>query len=536
MQVAMESVEQLCSPQVLRILVNKVHQHLGPDFSGPRRADLLRRLRLLAHELEIVDLPAWLEALAFAQWDAAQVQALTPAFTVGETYFRRDAEALAWLRQHLGPLLAQRRAEGRQRLRLWSAACCTGEEAYSLLFLLDELLGADAANWSVEVYASDLNEVFLHRAEHGSYGQNAFRLNDEAFRSCYFQAEERQWRVRPQWRGRIRFLRHNLVGDPLPCPQQGLHGFDVILCRNVLMYFSPERAGGVLRRLLACLAGEGVLLISAVEASLATQAGLAGFWAGCNYALRADATRPARSAPMELAMASPAVQAAPPAQPVATKAPEPRLRPPPQESQRQAAEPQVTALEPAAPLFQGWPVPPVAAAYLPLWQRVVQAQAQGQPTLVRQLLLEYLASAAPGPLQAHQVCLLLARSWADQHATGEAEEWLRRALSLEPCSAPSYWLLALLAEQNGTLAAALVSLQKALYLEPDFILAHFHQARLLRLQGQEAAAAKALQLCRELLRGQPGDAAVPLGDGLSCGQLQRICEQLLEERAPCSNP
>src|SRR5262245_58503373 len=119
----MEVIEPICSARVLEVLQHKVHQHLGLDFAGPRCNELLRRFRLLALEQGQTDLPGWLEALAFAEWDEARVQALTPVFTVGETYFRRDAEAFEWLaRQYLAPLIARRREQGLRHLRIWSAA------------------------------------------------------------------------------------------------------------------------------------------------------------------------------------------------------------------------------------------------------------------------------------------------------------------------------------------------------------------------------------------------------------------------------
>ncbi|MGB4073936.1 CheR family methyltransferase [Pseudomonas sp.] len=545
----MKSAEPICSPRVLDVLISKVHQHLGPDFSGARSEDLLRRLKLLALELEVPDLPAWLEALAFAEWDSAQVQELTPAFTVGETYFRRDAEAFDWLaQQHLRPLLEQRRREGRRGLRLWSAACCTGEEAYSLLFLLDDLLATDTAPWSLDITASDINAGFLARAQYGSYGKNAFRSNEEAFRVRYFQPEGRLWRVRPQWRGRIRFIQHNLVGDPLPSPVKGMDSLDLILCRNVLMYFSPERALSVLRRLLACLAPDGLLLLSAVEASIATQAGFNGFWAGCNYALSAEQSRARRGAAIARSPGADVVRPQVPAKlletPLLVTAGEAL---PQGHAQSASALPEATSTvaqdRPAAVvatgdpgLFAGWPVLLVASEHRLLWQRMQQAQMQGQQAPLRQALLEYLACVGLSRVQKHQICLLLARSWADQHCSEEAEDWLRRALALEPCSAPSYWLQALLAEQKGASKAAHVALQKALYLDPDFILAHFHQSRLLWAMGAKGASDKALHISRQLLERQPQDAPVPFADGLSCAQLLRLCEQLQEERTPCSNP
>ncbi|MDO9320500.1 MAG: CheR family methyltransferase, partial [Pseudomonas sp.] len=192
----MSLVEPPCSPRVLDVLISKVHQHLGADFSGPRSADLLRRFKLLAAEQEVTNLSAWLEGQAFAEWDTARIQALTPAFTVGETYFRRDAEALDWLaHKYLTPLLERRRLAGQRHLRVWSAACCTGEEAYSLLFLLDQLLGAERSSWSLAVLASDLNAESLSRAKQAEYGQNAFRSNEEDFRQHYFQAKGRLWQV-----------------------------------------------------------------------------------------------------------------------------------------------------------------------------------------------------------------------------------------------------------------------------------------------------------------------------------------------------
>lgn len=501
----MDLIEPICSARVLEVLLHKVHQHLGLDFSGARRSELLRRFRLLALEQGQADLPVWLETLAFAEWDEAQVQALTPVFTVGETYFRRDAEAFDWLaRQHLGPLIARRRERGYRHLRIWSAACCTGEEAYSLLFLLDDLLGKDRSNWSIELFASDLNQGFLDRAEQGRYGQNAFRRNEDEFRHRYFQAEGRYWRVRPAWRGRIRFFRHNLVQGRLPNSEKGLAELDLILCRNVLMYFSSEQSAGALRRLFSCLAAEGLLLLSAVEAGLATQAGFAGFWAGSNYALRPGNRLPPR----------PAVEPSPP--PRVEQAFQWQPLVPPQAQKREPVPTPVALGETAERTSEI------------RWRQARQALEQGRHPQGRQALLDYLASTGLTQAERHQACLLMVRSWADEQRGDEAEPWLQRALALDPTSAGAHWLAAMLAQQAGDELVAVTELQKVLYLDPEFILAHFHLARLLRGGGQRPASARALRNCRELLARQPPEASVPQGDGLSCAQLLRLCEQLME--------
>ena len=514
----MQRTEARCSPSLLAALNHKVHQHLGMDFSGARGGDLLRRLQLLALELQVADLEPWLQQLAFADWDAALVQTLIPAFSVGETYFRRDAEALDWLAvNHLGPLLTRRRQAGQRSLRLWSAGCCTGEEAYSLLFLLDRLLGAERDSWTLELLASDINAAFLARAEQSLYGANAFRRNETAFRSQYFQVEGRLWRVRPAWRGRIRFIQYNLADGLLACPMQGA---DLILCRNVLMYFSPTRAASVLHRLLGCLDRDGLLLLSAVEAGIATQAGFNGFWAGCNYALNSSAER----APPTLAVVSADAAARQDSSPATT----------PSVAGGQAPGPR--RAEPAVIVDRAWPRVDRADAGAPsegFWQQAQRSLDAGEYVTAREALLAYLACTGLSHAQQHQACLLLAHSWADQQRIDEAQDWLQRALSLDPASVMGYWLQALLAQQGGDIPAALLALQKTLYLDPGFILGYFLQARLLRTQGRMRASDKALQVCRLLLDEQDEKALLAQGNGMSCGQLLRLCEQLLEEQHPC---
>lgn len=496
----MRRAEQSWSPRLLEVLAGKVHQHLGMDFSGPRHADLLCRLQQLALEQEY-DPATWLESLAFAEWNDALIQTLIPAFSVGETYFRRDAEALDWLtRQHLAPLLQRRRQAGQRYLRVWSAACCTGEEAYSLLFLLDDLLAGERAGWTLDLLASDINAGFLARAEQGGYGQNAFRRNDEVFRSRYFQTEGRGWRVRPEWRGRIRFLRHNLADAALPDPSKGLAGVDLILCRNVLMYFSTTHATAALRRLLACLSEDGILVLSAVEAGLATQAGLSGFWAGSNYALRRGAAVAAEKAvPMVFGLTRP--------------------------------RPLPASVNPAPLPIPRPPDAPAPVERSTLWGDAEAALAQGKPERARELLDSYLQQPGLSVAQRYDACLLIARSWGDQQRSGEARDWLQRAMAIDSAALPAYWLQALLARQEDDLPAALQALHKALYLDPECPMLHFQQGLLLREAGRRQPGDKALRVCLRLLEACAADSAVALGDGLSAGQLGQLCSQLLEGAA-----
>ena len=499
-----------CSQRLLDALSHKVHQHLGMDFSGARQAELIRRLTGLAQAQEDADVDSWLTELAFADWNASRIQTLVPAFSVGETYFRRDAEAFDWLAEHhLKPLLARRRSEGQRHLRLWSAACCTGEEAYGLLFLIDSLLGAERKSWTVELLATDINEDFLVRARTGTYGRSAFRGDDDAYRQRYFEPHGSRWRVRAAWHGRIRFARFNLADGRLACPMPGA---DLILCRNVLMYFSAARAASSLRRLLAGMGEDGVLMLTSVEAAIATQAGLSGRIAGSNYALCKQAPAAAQRTRNELprttsrlnAVAKPALRLHLPARP---SQPKTAVAVP-----RKTHENRVESQSPDS------------------WALAEQALAAGNPQAARDALRSYLDSPDLPPALRHRACLLVAQSWANEQNIEAANEYLQQALATGVNSPQAYWLLALLEQQFGHDEAAIRALQKALYLEPGFILAYFLQARLLKAGGHMQASRKALQVCRQLLAEQDANYPVPHSDGMSAAQLLRLCDQLQDER------
>lgn len=502
-----------CSPRVLDALVAKVRQHVGADYSGPRRSELVRLLGLAGVEEGATNIPDWLTQLAFADWQEEQVQRLIPFLTVGETYFRRDSDVFTWLQQRFLPqLMTQRRVAQLYRLRCWSAGCCSGEEAYSLLFLLDELWAAEPEPWELELHGTDVNRCFLASATEGIYGQNAFRLTDERFRQRHFEPVDRRWRVKPRWRNRIHFTELNLASESLPQAPRGLINCDLILCRNVLMYFVPEQAAAILRRLVHCLSDEGLLLISAVEAGIATQAGLSGEWIASNYGLRRNALMPVRP-PLAPTLARDQV--------LANVAP----------ARRQQVFTPLPPLEPVArPVHRPATPTPVPARQ---WQAALAAYSAGRQVETQRALLDYLALPVLPRSDQFQACLLMARSQADQHAFGDANAWLERALEIDRTDAHAYWLQALLLQQRNDTSAARNAIQKALYLEPDFVMANFLHAQLLLKGGQTKRAAKALAICDELLARQDAGAIVPDSDGLSVAQLKNLCHYLKTEAMRC---
>ncbi|MBW3662512.1 MAG: protein-glutamate O-methyltransferase CheR [Actinobacteria bacterium] len=200
--------------------------------------------------------------------DAASFQDLVRRVTVAESHFFREPRQFELLRRRMLPELLRDRSAS-HRLQIWSAGCSSGEEAYSVAILLEELGLADRA----DVRGTDISAAALQRARDASYRPWSMRGVSDARRRAYFRAEGDHLQLERRFAQRVTFEVLNLVADPYPVPSSGV-GFDVILCRNVLIYLTPEAIAAVVRRLVGALAPDGWLMTASSDPHLSSQAGL----------------------------------------------------------------------------------------------------------------------------------------------------------------------------------------------------------------------------------------------------------------------
>ncbi len=181
------------------------------------------------------------------------------ALTTNETSWFRDGAPFVALHQHIVPALTA--AAPPSRLRVWSAACSTGQEPYSIaMTLLDALPPQTGA----DILATDLSEQVLARARAGLYSQlEVDRGLPSAMRARHFQAEGSEWRISEELRGAVRFARHNLLDAP-PAGQ----AFDLIFLRNVLIYFDVATKQEILARMHRVLRPGGFLVLGAAETTI----------------------------------------------------------------------------------------------------------------------------------------------------------------------------------------------------------------------------------------------------------------------------
>jgi chemotaxis protein methyltransferase CheR len=216
------------------------------------------RLQPLIERTGLRDLGALVKQLSFGN-NSELERDVVEAMTTNETFFFRDRVPFDNFRKFILPSLLQARKDVRQ-IRIWCAACSTGQEPYSLAMLLDEEAHR-LSGWSVDILGTDLSRAVIAAAREGVYTQFEMQRGlpiSQLLR--YFRQDGDRWRINEHLRSRVRFQEFNLLSD-----YRELGRFDVIFCRNVLIYFDVPTKQDVLNRMAKILLPDGFLVLGAAE-------------------------------------------------------------------------------------------------------------------------------------------------------------------------------------------------------------------------------------------------------------------------------
>lgn len=446
-------------PRVKALVIERT----GMAFYRERDDDFSRVLAERLASLGVGDCASYLEHLHHGK----ELDELIAELTIGETYFFRYREQFDALRDIILPQVLERNRQ-RKRLRIWSAGCSTGPEPYSVAILLQQRFGPRLEDWDVSIIGTDINQRFLARARDGLYDEWAFRSTPESLRNSCFIREGKRWRIAPEYRRLVQFQYHNLVDDPIPAPRLGLAELDIILCRNVVIYFTNETFRRIIEHFRSALDDDGWLVVGHSE--LSTELFRAFRTVDAPGAVLYQKTdRPPPAPALALAPALPLLDL-PAFEPAPAPAPSTSLPLPP---------------------YEPPPLPPPAAND------------------------EEPAAPAESPLDE-------LRRLADQGAWIEAMRVCRRLLDADPLDAVVHLHHGLLLEHMRQFGDAAEALRRAVYLDRSLVLAHYHQGRLAADQGDRAAAARAFRNAHRLLAGRAGAELVAGGDGMSVAELSGL--------------
>jgi len=477
-------------PQLSQLL----EMEMGLYYPAKSWGDLERRIAAAAPALGMVDGDSCIRQLLSASLTRRQVEILARHLTVGETYFFREQGCFDVLEEHIFPQLMRACARSHKQLRIWSAGCCTGEEPYSIAILLDRL-NYYTADTTATILATDINPIFLEKAARGLYSEWSFRGTPAWIKERYFKRRKNgQFEILPHIRKRVTFSYLNLAEEIYPDITNGVDAMDVIFCRNVLMYFSPDGVTRIGKNFYRSLVNGGWLILSPVEVSSSSfpQFKLATFPTAILYH-KPDIVEP-------------------------------------QENTVKYSTPAPYAQPDAPPDYGSMPV--MQAPALPLNTRDETTPLSFKETGMERLIEAVAASpaqagamgtaAGPENDEKSETLCDTARSYANLGRLPEAVSWCEKAIAINKLNPAAHYLLATICQELGQSTTAIQSLRHTLYLDPDFVLAHFSLGNLCMSHDRYREADRHFGNALALLSLHPHDELVPESNGLTAGRLTDI--------------
>ena len=251
------------SDETFRLLRDFIYEHSGIFFSDNKKSQLENRLSLRLKVNNLPDFDKYYYLLKYDPQASRELRALFDSVTTNETsFFRSPPQIQAFQEKALPEILGKRAAQGEKVLRIWSAGCATGDEPYTLGMVVWEVLGEKMPEWDVKIFASDISEKALKSARAAVYNDYTLRSVPPDIKKKYFIQEGPQFRVCDDIRMLVELQYLNFNDEKRV---KLMRGFDIIFCRNVLIYFDDAAKKRFVSQLYDNLNPGGYLFIGHSE-------------------------------------------------------------------------------------------------------------------------------------------------------------------------------------------------------------------------------------------------------------------------------
>lgn len=440
-----------------------IESRLGLHFPESRLGDLQRGLTAATREFGFTEAGQCAEWLLSSTLSNSQISTLAGCLTIGETYFFRDKRVFEILETSIVPEMIRAKRGRQQNIRIWSAGCATGEEPYSLAMMLAGML-PDIEEWNISILATDIAPGSLKKAVEGVYGEWSFRETPKWVKDRWFEARDRHFAVAPRIRRMVTFASLNLADDGYPATAMATDAMDIIFCRNVLMYFSRERAIAILENLARCLVHQGWLVISPVDAP--------------------GPRLPALLYPVTFPGAI---------------------------FYRKGKE-EIRGVLPSAGIAPRSSDPPPAV-------RKTVRPAETAQSFSKKQLKEQQPEVPGDSLAAPDAMAGQARLLANQGRLGDAMALCEAAIQKDKLNSALHYLQATILQETELFMEAEAALKRAIYIDQDFAVAHFLLGHLLQRRGRNREAGKHLEKAGSLLKAYAPNDIPPESEGISAGRL-----------------
>ncbi|MFZ4463350.1 MAG: CheR family methyltransferase [Bacteroidales bacterium] len=473
---------------------------LGLSYTEKHDKLLLRKIDDASTAFEFNNTTEFIDWLLSSQLNREQLGKLATYLTIGETYFFREKKSFDFLEQIYLPGLISKRYETERRIRIWCAGTASGEEAYSLAIALNQCI-PDIHRWNISILATDINPVFLDKARKGIYTRWSFRSSSVEFINKYFKrVGANEFHILPEIRKMVKFELLNLAQDNYPSAENKTQAFDIIFCRNVLIYFSPEGTRHVTERFYKSLVDGGILIVSPVEMShLISQRFSKIIYSG--YTIYQKDKNRIESGKVENKPNSAASTDEIISSGIAFRNTQPIVI-----NHNSSGE----TLNPT------------------LFDSSFEMLESTKEYLQKELFQE--SKSAPSnkdSFNPDEVFFLQAKSKANQGKLQEAKELCEAGIASDKLDADLYYLLATVLQEQGNDAGAITALKMALYIRHDFVLAYFLLGNLELKAGNPAAGKKSFKNALISLSKYTPDDILPDSDGLTVGKFQEMLAAMI---------
>lgn len=499
--------------------------HLGLQYEDAKLdylAGVMRQRMQPVGHARFASYSGYLDHLRASPKGSAEWRSLAEQLTVNETFFFRNTDNFLALAETVLPERIRAKARTKQ-LRILSAGCSSGDEPYSLAIMLREAL-PDLEAWDVKIIGIDINPAILRKATQARYSEWSLRATSDERRRRYFQSDGADFVLVPDIQKMVSFEERNLVDDD-PLFWKSL-ACDLVFCRNVLMYFSPETARGVVRRIGQALLPGGFLFLGHAE----TLRGITPEFHLCHtHDTFYYQQRDARDA---VAKSSWATQPGKPAEdllPTVFESTENWVDVIQQAATRIATltDARARIRDPNAPHSASAPSPTQTAEVAPAraWDLSLVLEAVRQERFAAAL---ELIGSLPADAHADPDALLLRAVLLTNHGRlQESEEVCRRLLAVDELNAGAHYLMALCCEQGGDEGRAIEHGLTAIYLDPGFAMPHLHLGILAKRTGDDTSAQRELGQALVLLANEDASRILLFGGGFSRDALLQLCRTQL---------
>jgi len=474
----------------LALFQNFLVSHSGLHFDRRNALLLERGLQRRMRAVRARNYRDYFDYLDRYRESRQELKKLLGLLTVGETYFFRYLAHFEALLEFVLPEVIEHNRPHR-RLRIWSAGCSTGEEPYSLAMMVREHF-PELLDWDLQILATDVNKRALSTARAGRYGPRTLRATDSVYLERYFRPDGDRFQLAPEIRDMVRFGYLNLCTGSFPGPGAP---FDLIFCRNVMIYFQPETTRQVVRALSDVLRPGGYLFLGHAETLLNLRHDFERVQHGGGFFYRLRAPQP---------------------EPVV---PPPRPAPPPQVPPQAGLAPAVPAEREKPPAPAGEAAPDLAKIYV----RATQAFAEEN---FRTASHDYAILLRHSPEHVGALVgygFLLANRGEFEEALG----YCQRALAVDDLCPEAYFLKGLIRELEDRPQEALVEYRRTLLLDMTQVIPHYSLSRVYRQLGRTEEAVRELRNTLRLLERLPADRPIPYSGGLVPPALDDQCRREL---------